>query len=142
MPCVGDVRPLVGPAEGDGYLEPRAITGVGGGVFCSDGEHPSCGKLPFSSALSGGEAPEDGGNHLVVVLEGIVVAPRWSAISSSIVGVVVQLFILELLDQAEAVLHLVFDILMERARAIKDLLILLIIVALGPRFIDGSDDVV
>ena len=31
---------------------------------------------------------------------------------------------------------------MERARAIEDLLVLLIVVALGARFIDGSDDVV
>ena len=74
-PCVGYVRPLVSPTEGDGDLEPWAIAGVGGGVFHSDGEHPPCGELPFSSALNGGEAPEDGGNHLVVVLEGIVVAP-------------------------------------------------------------------
>ena len=33
-------------------------------------------------------------------------------------------------------------ILVERARAIKDLPVLLIIVALGARFVDGSDDVV
>ena len=33
-------------------------------------------------------------------------------------------------------------VLMERARAIVDLLILFIIVALGARFIDGSNDVV
>ena len=31
---------------------------------------------------------------------------------------------------------------MERARAIEDLLVLLVVVALGARFIDGSDDVV
>jgi len=31
---------------------------------------------------------------------------------------------------------------MERTRAIKDLLVLLIVVALGPRFIDGGNDVV
>ena len=88
MPCVGDVRPLVSPVEGDGYLGPWAITGVGGGVFRSDGEHLSCGELPFSSAFGGGEAPKDGGDHLVVVLEGIIVAPRWSAASGSVVGVV------------------------------------------------------
>ena len=33
-------------------------------------------------------------------------------------------------------------VLVERARAIEDLLVLLIVVALGVRFIDGSDDVV
>ena len=31
---------------------------------------------------------------------------------------------------------------MERARAVEDLLVLLVVVALGTRFIDGSDDVV
>ena len=49
---------------------------------------------------------------------------------------------MELLSQTEAVFHLVLGVLMERARAIEDLLILLIVVALGARFIDGSDDVV
>ena len=52
------------------------ITIVSDGIFRSDGEHPPCGELPFSSAFGGGEAPKDGGDHLVVVLEGIVVAPR------------------------------------------------------------------
>ena len=133
---------MVGPAKGDGDLGPWAIARVGGGIFRSDGEHPPCGELPFSSALGGGEPPKDGGDHLVVVLEGIVIAPRWSAPSSSIVGVVVQLFVLELLSQTEAVLHLVLGVLMERAGAIEDLLVLLVIVVLGARFIDGSDDVV
>ena len=107
---------LFGPAKGDGDLGPWVIAGVGGGVFHSDGEHPPCGELPFSSTFSGGEAPEDGGDHLVVVLEGIVVAPMWSAISNSIVGVVVQVLVLELLSQAEAVLHLVLGVLVKRAR--------------------------
>ena len=88
MPCVGNILPLVGPAKGDGDLGPWVIIGVGGGVFCSDGEHPPCGELLLSSALSGGEAPKDGGDHLVVVLEGIVVAPRWSAAFGSIIGIV------------------------------------------------------
>jgi len=88
-PCIRDVRPLIGPAEGDGDLRPGAIAGVGGGVFRIDGEHPAGGEFPFSSALGGGEAPEDGGDHLVVILEGIVVAPRRSAAPSSIVVVVV-----------------------------------------------------
>ena len=92
--------------------------------------------------LSGGEAPEDGGNHLVVVLEGIIVAPRWSAISSSIVGIVVQLLVLQLLSQAKAVLHFMPSLLVEGARAIEDLLVLLVVVALGARFINGGDDVV
>jgi len=77
-----------------------------------------------------------------VVLEGIVIAPRWSETFGSVVGVVVQLFVLELLSQTEAVLHLVLGVLMERAGAIEDLLVLLVIVVLGARFIDGSDDVV
>ena len=77
-----------------------------------------------------------------MILEGIVIAPRWSTASGSIVGVVVQLFVLELLGQAKAVLHLMSGVLVERARAIEDLLVLLVIVALGARFIDGGDDVV
>ena len=118
------------------------IARVGGSVFRSDGEHPPGGELPFSSALGGGEAPEDGGDHLVVVLEGIVITPRWSATSGSVVGVVVQPFVLEHLGQAKAVFHLVFGILMEGARAIEDLLVLLIVVALDARFINGGDNVV
>ena len=61
-----------------------------------------------------------------MILEGIVIAPRWSAAFGSIVGVVVQLFVLELLSQAKVVLHLMFGILMKRARAVEDLLVLLI----------------
>ena len=102
----------------------------------------ACGELPFSSALGGGEAPEDGGDHLIVLLEGIVIAPRWSATSGSIIGVVVQLFVLEFLGQAEAVFHFVFGVLVEGAWAVEDLLVLLIVVALGARLIDGSDKVV
>ena len=90
----------------------------------------------------GGEALEDGGDHLVVVLESIVIVPRWSVASGSVVGVVIQLFVLELLSQAKAVLHLVLAVLVERARALEDLLVLLVIVALGARFINGGNDVV
>ena len=134
MPCVGDVRPLVGPTEGDGYLRPWVIARVGVGIFRVDGEHPVGGELPFSSAFSGGEAPEDGGNHLVMILEGIVVAPRWSAASGSIVVVVVWLFGLEFLSQAKAALHLMLGVLVEGTWAVEDLL--------GARFINGGDDVV
>ena len=88
-PYVGNVYPLVGPAKGDGDLGPWAIAGVGGGIFRSDGENPSSGELPFSSTLGGGEALENGGDHLVVILKGIVIAPRWSAASVPAVGVVV-----------------------------------------------------
>ena len=49
---------------------------------------------------------------------------------------------LELLSQTKAVLHLVLDVLMEEARAFEDLLVLLVVVALGARFINGGDDVV
>ena len=66
----------------------------------------------------------------------------WSTISSSIVGVIIQLLVLELLSQAKAVLHLVLGILVKRERAIKDFLVLLIIVVLSARLIDGGDDVV
>ena len=76
-----------------------------------------------------------------MVLKGIVVAPRWSVTSGSIVGVVIEPLVLELLSQANAVLHLVFGVLMKRARAIEDLLVLFVIVALGARLTDGGDDV-
>ena len=58
MPCVRDVHPLVGPAEGDGDLRPGAIARVGDDVFSSDDEHPPCGELPFPSALGRSEAPK------------------------------------------------------------------------------------
>ena len=61
------------------------------------------------------EASEDGGDHLVMFLESIVIAPRWSAASGSIVGVVVQLFVLELLGQAEVVFYIMFGILVKGA---------------------------
>ena len=77
-----------------------------------------------------------------MILEGVVVAPRWSVASSSVVVVVVWFFSLELLSQAEAVLHLMLGVLVERARAIEDLLILLIIVALAARFVNSGDDIV
>ena len=64
------------------------------------------------------------------------------ATSSSVVVVVVWLFSLELLSQAKAVLHLMLDIFMKRARAFEDLLVLLVVVALGARLTDGGDDVV
>ena len=77
-----------------------------------------------------------------MILEGVIVVPRWSATSGSVVVVVVLLFSLELLSQAKAVLHLVLVVLVERARAFKDLLVLLVVVALGVRFINDGDDVV
>ena len=77
-----------------------------------------------------------------MVLEGIATSLRWSVAFGSIVGVVIQLFVLELFSQAKVVLHLVFGVLVERARAVEDFLVLLIVVALGARFIDGSDKVV
>ena len=89
MPYVGDIHPLVGPTEGDGDLRPWVIDGVSGGVFHSNREHPPCCELSLSSALSGGEAPKDGGDHLIVVLKGIVVVPQLSAASVPAIGVVV-----------------------------------------------------
>ena len=142
MPYVRDVRPLVTPAEGDGDLRPRTIAGVGDGVFYVDDEHPAGGKLPISSALGGSEVPENGGDHFVMILEGIVVVPRWSAASCSVVIVVIWLFSLELFSQVEAVLHLVLVVLMEMAWALKDLFVLLIVVELGARFVNGGDHVV
>ena len=76
-----------------------------------------------------------------MVLEGIVVAPRWLAASGSVVGVVFQLFVLKFLSQAKAVLHLVFGILVKRARAIEYLLVLLIVVTIGARLTSGGEDV-
>ena len=117
MPYVRDVHPLVSPTEGNGDLKPRAIARVGDGVFCVDGEHPAGGELSISSALGGGEAPEDSGDHFVMILEGVVVVPRWSVASGFIIVIIVQPFSLELLSQVEAVLHLVLAVLVERAWA-------------------------
>ena len=75
MPYVGYVHPLVGPTKSDADFRPWAIARVDGGVFHSDSEHSAGGELPFSSTFGGGKAPEDGGDHLVMVLEGIVIAP-------------------------------------------------------------------
>ena len=110
--------------------------------MCVDGEHPAGGEFSISSVLDGGETLKDSGNHFVVILEGVVVVPRWSVASGSVVVVVVWLFSLELLSQAETVLHLVLAILVERARALKDLLVLLVVVTLGARFVNGGNDVV
>ena len=46
-----------------------------------------------------------------MILEGVVVVPRWSATSGSVIIVVVLLFGLEPLSQARAVLHLVLVVL-------------------------------
>ena len=62
--------------------------------------------------------------------------------SDSVIVVVVQLFSLELLSQAEVVRHLMLAIFVERARAFENLLVLIIVVALSARFINGGDDVV
>ena len=95
----------------DGDLRLRAIAGVGYSIFCVDDEDPAGGELSISSALSGGEAPKDSGDHFVVILEGVVV-PRWSVTSGSVV-IVVVLFGLELLSQAKVVLLLVLAVLVE-----------------------------
>ena len=76
--------------------------------------HSSGGELPFPFALVGGETPEDGGDHLVMVLEGIIIIPRWSASSVPTI-VVVVLFLLELLSQTKAIFHLVFGVLVQGA---------------------------
>ena len=98
------------------------IARVGDSVFSVDGEHPAGGEFLISSALSDGDAPEDSGDHFVMILEGVIVVPRWSVTSGSIIVVVVLLFGLELLSQAKAVPHLVLAILVEGAQAFKDLL--------------------
>ena len=76
---------MIGPTEGDGDLRPGAIAGFGDDVFYVDGEHPASGELLILSVLGGGEAPEDGGDHFVMILEGIVVAPRcWWPLAPSL----------------------------------------------------------
>ena len=110
MPCVRDVCPLVGPAEGDGDLRPGAIAGVGDSILCVDGEHPAGGELSIPSAFVGGGTPEDGGDHLVVVLEGVIIIPMWSAFSVPTI-IIVVLFLLEVLSQTKAIFHLVFGVL-------------------------------
>ena len=76
-----------------------------------------------------------------MILRGIVIAPRWSAASVP-VGIVIQFLVLELLGQAKAVLHPMLCVLVERARTVEDLLILFIIVPLGVRLINSSNEVV
>ena len=100
------------------------------------------GELSISFAFGSSEAPKDSGNHFVVILEGIVVVPRWSVTSGFVVVVVVLLFGLKLLSQAKAILHLVLAVLVEGAQAFEDLLVLLVVVALGMGFINSDDDVV
>ena len=73
---VWDISPLVSPTKGDGDLRLGVIVGVGDVVFCVDGEHPVGGELLISSTLGSGEAPKDGGDHFVMILEGVVVIPR------------------------------------------------------------------
>ena len=77
-----------------------------------------------------------------MILEGIAIAPRWSAASVPTIGVVVVLLVLELLGQTKVVFHLVFGVLVQGARAIKDLLVLLIVVTLGSWLIDVGNEVV
>ena len=77
-----------------------------------------------------------------MILEGIVITPRWSAASVPTIGIVVMLLVLELFSQTKAVFHLVFGVLMQGARAIKDLLVLLIVVTLGAQLIDVGNEVV
>ena len=133
MPCVRDVRPLVGLAEGDGDLRPGAIAGVSDSVYCVDGEHPAGGEFSISSILDGGKAPEDSGGQFVVILEGVIIVPRWLATSGSVIIIVVLLFGLELISEAKVVLHLVLAILVEGAWAFEDFLILFIVFTFGVR---------
>ena len=59
------------------------------------------GELLISSAFGSSEAHEDGGDHFVVILEGVVVVvPRWSLASCSVIVVVIRIFSLEFLSQA------------------------------------------
>ena len=76
-----------------------------------------------------------------MVLEGIIIIPRRSASSVPAI-VIVVLFLLELLSQTKAVLHLVFGILVQGAWSVKDLLVLLIVVMLCARLIDVGNKVI
>ena len=76
-----------------------------------------------------------------MVLKGVVVVHRWSATSSSIVGVVIEPLVLELPSYTNVVLHLMFGILMKRAWAVEDLLVLLVVVMLHARLTNGGEDV-
>ena len=51
-------------------------------------------------------------------------------------------FLLELLSQTEAVFHLVFGVLVQGARTIEDLLVLLIVVTFCVRLIDVGNKVI
>ena len=44
-----------------------------------DSEHPASGEFSISSVLDGVKAPEDSGDHFVVILEDVIVVPRWLA---------------------------------------------------------------
>ena len=77
-----------------------------------------------------------------MILECVVVVLGWSAAFGSTVVVIVFLFVLEFLSQAKAVLHLVLSVLMEGAWSFEDLLVLLIVVMLGARFMNGGGNVV
>ena len=76
-----------------------------------------------------------------MVLEGIIIIPRRSASSVPTI-VVVVLFLLEFLSQTKAIFHLVFGVLVQGARTVEDLLVLLIVVTLGARLIDVGNKVV
>ena len=76
-----------------------------------------------------------------MILEGIVITPRWSVASVPTI-VVVVLFLLELLSQTKAIFHLVFGVLVQGARTVEDLLVLLIIVTLCAWHIDIGNKVI
>ena len=76
-----------------------------------------------------------------MVLEGVIIIPWWSASSVPTI-VVVVLFLLELLSQTKAIFHLVFGVLVQGARSIEDLLVLLIVVTLCARLIDIGNKVI
>ena len=76
-----------------------------------------------------------------MVLEGIIIIPWWSASSVPTI-VIVVLFLLELLSQTKAIFHLVFGILVQGARSIEDLLVLLIVVMLCAWLIDVGNKVI
>jgi hypothetical protein len=105
-------------------------------------EDSAGGELPIPPAFSGGDPSEDGGYHLIVVLEGGVVVFRWSVLLVLIIVAVILLLVLEFLGEAVAVLHLVLGIFVERTGSIQDLLVLLVVAPLGVGFTDRGDVVV
>ena len=76
-----------------------------------------------------------------MVLEGVIIIPWWSASSVPTI-VIVVLFLLEFLSQTKAIFHLVFGVLVQGARTVQNLFVLLVVVTLCARLIDVGNKVI